>query len=666
MNFVSTLPALAWLGLAAIPVGIILLYFLKLRRQPMIVPSTFLWERTIEDLHVNSLLQRLRNNILLFLQLLFLALAAFSMLRPGWQGDSGPARRLIFLLDSSASMASTDIASAGDLGDVGDAENRFELAKQKILQQIDAMRGNDLAMLIAFSDRSDILQEFTSDRRRLRDAVNGAEVTNRPTNMLEALRAAAGLANPNRTSQAGDVNDVQVADALPADLYIYSDGGFGPVTDFSLGNLAPTYIAIGSQESSNMAILTFSAERNLERPEEVQAFASIANLGTESLAGSAELYLDNELVDAQRVELEPEEETGLSFELNAADGNELKLVLVIDDDLAIDNTAFAALTPVRNVSVLLVTPGNRALELALETEQSSKLGTVETRLPDYLETDEFKKRADQGQDDLIIFDRCVPEKMPPVNTMFVGTVPPELWTASEITSPVIPIDIDRTHPIMRYLELFSLQIVEGRTLKAPPGSVSLITADIGPVLVLAPRGGFQDLVMGFEIFSETEAGTAFNTDWPVQRSWPVFVYNLMRNLGGAVDTSSADNARPGEVVPVRVDNRLRSVRMNVPSGPQRTLAVGPAGSVPFAATDDPGFYEVLTESDDKPIGIFTVNLFDSRESNLAVAEDIELGYEAIESSVASVPRRSEMWRWLLLIALGILATEWIIFNRRLI
>ena len=657
MNFVSTLPLWGWLALLAVPVGIILLYFLKLRRQPMVVPSTFLWERTIEDLHVNSLLQRLRNNLLLFLQLLFVVLAAIALLRPGWQGESGPGRRLIFLLDASASMAATDVA---------EADNRFALAKAKIGEQIDALRGNDVAMLIAFSDRSDILQEFTSDRRRLKEALESATVTTRPTNMLEALRAAAGLANPNRTSQAGDVNDVQVADAMPADLYIYSDGGFGSVTDFSLGNLTPTYVPIGGDGAENLSVLAFNAERNLERPEQVQAFASVANLGTEAMEATASLYLEGELIEAERVSLEPEEETGLSFQLDAIEGNQLKLVLEVEDDFELDNTAFAALTPIRSVSVLFISPGNRSLELALDTEQARKLGNVEVRLPDYLETEDYEKRALEGRDDLIIYDRCAPKEMPPVNTMMIGAIPPtDDWKASELKRPVIPIDIDRTHPIMRYLELFSLQIVEGKALEAPRGSSTLITADIGPVLVLAPRGGFQDLVMGFDILSETDGGAAFNTDWPVQRSWPVFAYNIMRYLGGAVDTSSAVTARPGETVALRVDNRLKSVTLKTPDDKSRELAVGPAGSIPFAATEQTGFYQVFSDAE-TPISLFTVNLFDNRESNLTVAPEIELGYEAIEGSVATVPQRSELWRWLLLIALAILATEWIVFNRRLI
>ena len=81
IEFSSPLGLPAWFVLAGVPVGIIALYFLKLRRRPVRVPSTILWRRSLEDLHVNSLFQRLRRNLLLVL--------AASGGRPG---DAGPGR----------------------------------------------------------------------------------------------------------------------------------------------------------------------------------------------------------------------------------------------------------------------------------------------------------------------------------------------------------------------------------------------------------------------------------------------------------------------------------------------------------------------------------------------------------------------------------------------
>src|SRR6187455_3227955 len=106
--FRNTLAPWQWGLLALVPPAIIALYFLKLRRQPLEVPSTYLWSRTLEDLHVNSIWQRLRRNLLLFLQLLMLALLTFALCRPGWKGVELKGERFIFVIDVSGSMNATD------------------------------------------------------------------------------------------------------------------------------------------------------------------------------------------------------------------------------------------------------------------------------------------------------------------------------------------------------------------------------------------------------------------------------------------------------------------------------------------------------------------------------------------------------------------------------
>src|SRR5579871_3540105 len=141
MNFVPALSAWQWALLLALPPAIVALYFLKLKRQPLEVPSTYLWHKSIEDLHVNSLWQRIRQSLLLYLQLLLLMLLIFALLRPGWQSNELTGGRYIFLLDNSASMNATDVAPT-----------RLDEAKKQTLSLIDAMHSGDQAMVISFSD----------------------------------------------------------------------------------------------------------------------------------------------------------------------------------------------------------------------------------------------------------------------------------------------------------------------------------------------------------------------------------------------------------------------------------------------------------------------------------------------------------------------------------
>ena len=414
MNWISTLLPWQWGLLSAVPIGIILLYFLKLRREPLDVPSTYLWSRTVEDLHVNSLLQRLRRNLLLLLQLLAVLFAAVALMRPGRQGESSELGRSVFLLDTSASMLATDIE---------DHENRFELAKHLIRQRIDSMNETDQAMLVTFDDRADVLQSFTSDRNRLISALGRATASNRSTDVLGALKAADGLANPRRSSEVGDVNDVQVADAMPADLLLFSDGGFQNVTEFDLGNLVPEYIAIGDPSTQNAAITAFSAERNVEKPQEIEAFGTIINYGTEPLVTTASLFLGDALLDASSLTLNPGEQTGVSFTLENEEAIGLRLELDAADDFSLDNKAFAGLTPMRTVSVLVISERNTPLELGLTTEKASKICNSDFQSPAYLDTEEYKQRAAAGVDDLIIYDRCRPKQLPQTCLLYTSPSP---------------------------------------------------------------------------------------------------------------------------------------------------------------------------------------------------------------------------------------------------
>jgi hypothetical protein len=182
---------------------------------PLAVPSTFLWRKSIEDLHVNSLFQWLRQNVLLLLQLLTLLMLIYGILAPRFHGSTGRGKHYILMIDNSASMSATDVAPS-----------RLEAAKLEALKEIDAASDDDSGMIIVFNSAAEIRQSYTSNRHLLRNVVKAIEPTQRITRLEEALTLADSLANPTRSTEN---ESAKPADPEPGKERVSTDGAFRAV-----------------------------------------------------------------------------------------------------------------------------------------------------------------------------------------------------------------------------------------------------------------------------------------------------------------------------------------------------------------------------------------------------------------------------------------------------
>ena len=345
MNWINALAPWQWIVMAIIPPLIVLLYFLKLRRVPVEVPSTYLWTKALEDMHVNSLWQRLRQNLLLALQLLMVALLILSGLRPGCQGTELPGERFIFVVDQSASMSAVDAGPDEKL-------SRLEFAKSEMTKIADQMKSADSAMVISFSDTSNVVQSYTTNKSLLKSKLRSIKQTQRASDINEALVAAAGLANPGRTSDRESSRDMQVAEALPARMYIFSDGGIAEVPEFFQGNLQPDYRPVGSLGAPhNVGIIALSVSDPLENDGLLQAFARVYNSDDEDHVVSVTLSVDGDVFDAQTgIDVPAGGATSLVFDVTPLLGDltrprQVKLTIDDDDVYAQDNTAWAVVNP---------------------------------------------------------------------------------------------------------------------------------------------------------------------------------------------------------------------------------------------------------------------------------------------------------------------------------
>ena len=668
-HFLNTLTLGQWVVLALVPPAIVALYFLKLRRQPLQVPSTYLWSRAIEDLHVNSLWQRLRQSLLLLLQLLLIAMLIFTLVRPGWKGTELVGNRLIFMLDTSASMNATDVQPT-----------RLDSAKRQAAALVEQMKPGDVAMVISFSNVAKVEQTFTDNRRLLRQKIELIAPTNRSSDLSEALRAASGLANPGQTGDPNNPLDTQTAEAQPATMYLLTDGGFTAVPNFRLGNLEAEYVKISSATPRNVGIIAFSTDANPEKPGQIQAFGRVENYGEKAEQAVATLYINGVEMDSQNVEVPGRHaETlipgaaGVKFDMESIENGVLRLELEIKDDLLLDNDAYTVVNLPQPAKILLITPGNDPLELALATEETTKMAAVVTKPPKYLEEKAYADAAADSTYDLIIYDQCAPKQMPNCNTLFIGQLPPGgEWKAAPKAFPTIVRDVNQLHPLSQLLTMENVKILESTPLTGPPGSTPLLEAYVGQgtdtkfssVYMVGPRAGYEDAVLGFEIIGADEKGDIVsNTDWQIRRSFPVFVLNAVKYLGGVRTGLAMPSVKPGAPAVLRSLTAVKQIMVRSPRGDEFPVDREAQNQFVFTRTEELGVYDVREGTGAKVSQKVAVNIFDPRESNLEPREKIEIG-EEIKAQTAKQVSRKELWRWLLFGAIGLLVFEWYVYNRR--
>src|SRR5690242_931830 len=265
LNWTSALLATS----IAIP-ALLILYFLKLRRREIVVPSTLLWRKAIQDLQVNAPFQKLRRNLLLLLQMLLLILLLLALSRPITNYKPGAGKTTVLLIDRSASMAAKDC----------NGHSRLDEAKKRAKDFVSTMDRHASAMVIAFDDRAEAVQQFTEDVNKLKQAIDGIQQTDRLTKLKLAYQLAeaqiAYIPEQNRPNQ-----------PLP-DVWIYSDGRVSDAQDLSIrANL--NYDMVGTPDAGNIAVVALSAKRSYENPTKVQVFARLADYGPKPITAQVQL-----------------------------------------------------------------------------------------------------------------------------------------------------------------------------------------------------------------------------------------------------------------------------------------------------------------------------------------------------------------------------------------
>jgi len=626
VSFLS--PNWAWLGLLAGP--IVLLYLLKIKRQPKTISSTLLWRQCREEIIANTPFRFLRRNLLLILQLLILGCLVLAMTRPVVHRNVLDARQGVIVLDASASMQALE----------SDSRSRLDHALDEAEALIRSMGENDLLMLITAGGAPDDPRcGFTSDKVELLETLGRVKPRDLPCDQSEALQLALSALNAARDGKrkGGKVR-----------IWLISDGAGVRLPDKPQLADKLQVIRVG-KNSENVGVVRLTVRH--VRLDRFEIFAAVANFGTRQreLVVSLDMDTAGQFVRARKVSLAPRGREMVVFKIRgdktAKDpGRKVFVNLDIKDALGLDNRGYAVLEHPRQAMILFVGPKNPAIQRFLFSAARKGMVHFES-----VETSSYNpKQAREA--DLVIFNRWTPESLPMSHCLIIH---PERdiagWTYQ---GPMVHPQLlrwNRLKPELRFVNLSDLVIgAAGRYASAE--AEALMSAADAALMSVQEEKDRRIYLLAFDPAQST---------WPREIAWPIFMGNLVSGARGGGRTGSVRMLRTGQ--PIRLGTVLRDAEVVGPSG--RVYKVSGGGrAVEFPLTGRAGFYQVRTGAKTR---LFAANLLSSAESDIRPRRIGSLRDEADTPTGSARRVPWELWPFLALAGLILLAVEWFCYHRRI-
>ncbi|MFV0444483.1 MAG: vWA domain-containing protein [Planctomycetaceae bacterium] len=694
--------ALFWLALAVPIVG---LYILKVRLRRVPVSTNLFWKQLYEEKPPRSIWQYLRHLLSLLLQLGLLALLVSAVADPFFAWQAKQARRVVLVIDRSASMQAADIEPT-----------RFDAAIAAARDQVEGLRARDELAIVLAGDPPQVAVGMNGHLPTLRRVLDELQASDGPTALTPAIELGRRLIGDHPQGEIVVLTDgcqresvEEIAGSSP-DASTGLDkpaAGVGEDSETAAESAITIEHRYFATPAANVGITQFQVRRSLLDPLGYEVLTVVKNAGNKPVECRLELELDGLPVDILPLKLTADEVWTRSIEKTSLEGGRLTATLVdvrlqsagndgpaaeggnqsehadakLTDApagkssanwLATDDIA-AAILPARKVqTVLIVSPGNWFLEKVFEANPLVAVEVVE-ELPEQWPAET-----------LVVLHRLVPPQLPAGQVLVIDpTESSDLWTLGEpLANPIIT-EQDQNSPLMTHVRLDNVLMPAARQLKFSVKPHVLAGSVSGePIYAELPREAGRCLVLTVNL---EEGDLAFRT------AFPILVSNA---LGWFAGTSGELNraVSTGDIatltVPSTTVGREPTYQLRDPAGRLQNLS-------PPAADDDAGtvlreslpltvgplervgIYEVLAgvagrtaapseepETESSPLASLAVNLANADESDLRPPEHLDASRP--DAALVAGWFTRPFWFYLAAAAGLVAVLEWFLYQRRFV
>lgn len=607
MNFAN--PAALWL-LATIP-PLAAMYFLKVRRKRVQVPTLLLWGRVVRNQREARPFDKFRRHLLFLLQLLALLLLMLALAGPSVPGQRFLGRSVVWIVDGSGSMQAR-----------APAPSRFELAKDEVLSGIGSLQGGDEAMVVLAGPEPRVVASFTRDHERLAQAVHAMQPTGASSSLADAVDLAVAL-----TRSRPDRSLVVVTDG--------SDTGLQGIVE----DHPRIHTEIVGRDAANVAITAIDLRRSPTVDIESELFVTLRRFGGGGGPVGVEVSLDGKLLTSETVDLPADRPMARVYRGLGATGGLLRVRLQTSDALGLDDEALAWLSPPRRRRILCVgctTLTGRALVVDSRFQLTASSGATP---------------AEESTYDAVIYEQVPVPETP--GAPFIALGPDALGVdalPAEAAWPRVT-TWKRTHPALRFVDPSALAVTRARA-GAIKGWEPLVESDAGPLLSTGVHGGQRGVVLQF---------APTHSDLPMRVAWPILLLNSVGWLTGEEARGQQRTVAAGSpLVREGWGDDGDTVTLQRPDGSDRVAPVR-EGVARFGGLDQVGVY-VLAGPGGRRERI-VANLVSELESDLSVLPPTPpvLG---VATARASAVGRLSLLRPVLLVLGLLLLGEWWLYQRK--
>jgi hypothetical protein len=648
MNLVNP----AALALAALAVPIVALYILKVRLRRVPVSTLMFWRQVFEEKKPRSLWQRLRHWVSLLLQLAFLSLLVLALADPIFRWQQARARRLVLVVDNSASMNAREGTSS-----------RLERAKGEASRVIDGLRLGDELAIVSAGTPPQVYCGLTEHQRTLRDALAAIPATDSPTQVTEAIALARRLlSDPDRSRK----------------VIVLTDGCFEGAGEL-VKQPDVELVALGATKG-NVGITRLQARRSLLDPIGYEILAEVRNASDEPAECRLELDLDDEPIDVVPLSLKPGESVTQVFEKTSAEGGRLRAMLARGDALPSDNTAFALLPRRDRQRVTLFTEGDLFLEKVFEAMPLVDLTVVKVKGSDAAPEPRSDAKGNSPAG-IAVYHTKLPKTLPTGPVVVIEpTGSSWLWQLGEtLLNPVVAKQ-DRDSPLMTHVRLDRVLMPEARKLTLKSPAQVLVESGAGDPLYAVfdrPAGDGRVLVLTVNLDK---------SDLPLQTAFPILMTNALGWFAGGKGELSEALAT-GSVAQIELTPEVRDalrrspkaeLSLRSPDGREQALPlVSGADKVVVGPLDRCGIWQIVIRDpshtpgarsgagdpnagEAPPVMELACNLANQRESDLRTGTGLPGRTRGLAANFGTRP----IWYYLLACAWFVVCWEWFLYQRR--